>query len=147
MWMGREPADWAASTISGTPRSRQIWAISRMGRIKPNTLETWAQTTASVPSVTRSRNPRSNGLAVKERRVDHVDLHIRYIVERAGHGVVFISGDHHPAARRHQGADGNVQGVGGVEVKTTFSGSSTPKSAATSSRQAYRASAARAALW
>ena len=30
---GRAPADWEASTISGTPRSRQRAAISSMGRI------------------------------------------------------------------------------------------------------------------
>ena len=48
---GRIPADWEASTIRGTPCSRHRAAIGPTGWIKPNTLETWLQITASTPAV------------------------------------------------------------------------------------------------
>ena len=45
------PADCEASTISGTPSSRQSAAISYMGSTKPKTFETWVQTTALAPGI------------------------------------------------------------------------------------------------
>ena len=52
MSRGRMPADWDASTISGTFRLRQTAAICSTGWMKPNTLDTWLQTTALVPGTT-----------------------------------------------------------------------------------------------
>ena len=47
------PADWDASMMKGTSRSRQIAAIASTGWTKPNTLDTWLQITASVPGTIR----------------------------------------------------------------------------------------------
>ena len=53
--MGRQPADWEASTISGIPRLRHRAAMSSMGRMKPNTLETWVHTAARTSGVSARR--------------------------------------------------------------------------------------------
>ena len=37
--------------------------------------------------------------------------------QRTGDGVVFIAGDHRLSSRRHQGLDGDIQRVGGIEGK------------------------------
>ena len=47
------PADWDASMMKGTPRSRQMAAMASTGWTKPNTLDTWLQITASVPGTIR----------------------------------------------------------------------------------------------
>ena len=52
---GRQPADWEASTMRGTPLWRHRAAIDSMGRIKPNTLDTWVHTTASTWGVSSRR--------------------------------------------------------------------------------------------
>lgn len=38
-------------------------------------------------------------------------------MERPGHGVVLVAGDHHAAARLHQCVNGDIQSVGGVAGK------------------------------
>jgi len=80
---GRCGADWAPSTRSRAPRSRQIPAISRTGRTVPRTFEAWVTATSRVSSLTaasrsaRSRPPPASGEKV---------------------GVVFEEGRHHPVA-------------------------------------------------
>ena len=57
------------------------------------------------------------GLPVKEGALGRFDGHVRDGPEGPGHRVVLIAGDEHGAPRLHQGFDGDVQAVGGVEGK------------------------------
>ena len=55
MSTGTQPADWEASTMRGTRRSRHSWAISSTGRMNPNTLDTWQQMTTDTSGVMARR--------------------------------------------------------------------------------------------
>ena len=55
-------------------------------------------------------------LPVKQRGFGCHDLRPQG-VERPGDGIVLPGGDEHPVPRLHQGTDGDVQAVGGVEGK------------------------------
>ena len=54
---------------------------------------------------------------LKRQRVQDGQCYVRDGVERPGHGVVLVAGDHHAAARLHQCVNGDIQSVGGVAGK------------------------------
>ena len=54
---------------------------------------------------------------LKERRVQHCQRYVGDSVERPGHGVVLVTGDHHAAARLYQRVDRDIQTMGSVAGK------------------------------
>ena len=96
----------------GIPRLRHSAAMASTGWMKPKTLETWEQITASVWDVMAWAKAASTA-PVEQGPGGHRRLRPQGR-QGAGDGIVLVAGDHGPPPHRHQGLDGDVQCVGGV---------------------------------